>query len=111
MVALVSDAELPPKIAVHPRPEGSFGHAMPAHLRGADPAGADDLVGIKWIAGFPENRSRGLPTLHGSSCWSTRSTAGRSRSSTRGRSPRSTVSGVAIDRFRPARRLAPAARR
>lgn len=65
MVALVSDAELPPKIAVHPRPEGSFGHAMPAHLRGADPAGADDLVGMKWIAGFPENRSRGLPALHG----------------------------------------------
>ena len=37
MVALVADAELPPKIAVHPRPEGSFGHAMPAHLRGAGP--------------------------------------------------------------------------
>jgi len=44
MVALVADAELPPKIGVHPRPEGSFGHAMPAHLRGPDPAGADDLV-------------------------------------------------------------------
>ena len=26
---------------------------MPAHLRGADPDGADDLVGIKWIAGLP----------------------------------------------------------
>jgi ornithine cyclodeaminase/alanine dehydrogenase-like protein (mu-crystallin family) len=65
MVALVADAELPPKIAVHPRPDGSFGHAMPAHLRGADASGADDLVGMKWIAGFPDNRSRGLPTLHG----------------------------------------------
>jgi ornithine cyclodeaminase/alanine dehydrogenase-like protein (mu-crystallin family) len=65
VVALVADAELPPKIAVHPRPAGSFGHAMPAHLRGADAAGADDLVGMKWIAGFPENRSRGLPALHG----------------------------------------------
>ena len=65
MVALVADAELPPKIAVHPRPEGSFGHAMPAHLRGADAGGADDLVGMKWIAGFPANRSRDLPTLHG----------------------------------------------
>jgi ornithine cyclodeaminase/alanine dehydrogenase-like protein (mu-crystallin family) len=65
MVALVADAELPPKLAVHPRPEGSFGHAMPAHLRGPDPAGADDLVGMKWIAGFPGNRSRGLPALHG----------------------------------------------
>jgi hypothetical protein len=33
MVALVADAELPPKIGVHPAAEGSFGHAMPAHLR------------------------------------------------------------------------------
>jgi ornithine cyclodeaminase/alanine dehydrogenase-like protein (mu-crystallin family) len=65
MVALATDAELPPKIGVHPRPEGSFGHAMPAHLRGADPAGSEDLVGMKWIAGFPGNRSRGLPALHG----------------------------------------------
>src|SRR5262245_15016541 len=65
MVALVLDAELPPKIAVHPRPEGSFGHAMPAHLRGGAADGTDDLVGIKWIAGYPLNRSRGLPTLHG----------------------------------------------
>lgn len=65
MVALVADAELPPKIAVHPRPAGSFGHAMPAHLRGPDPAGADDLVGMKWIAGFPENRAAGLPAIHG----------------------------------------------
>jgi ornithine cyclodeaminase/alanine dehydrogenase-like protein (mu-crystallin family) len=65
MVALVADAELPPKIAVHPRPAGSFGHAMPAHLRGADASGADDLVGMKWIAGFPANRSRDLPALHG----------------------------------------------
>jgi ornithine cyclodeaminase/alanine dehydrogenase-like protein (mu-crystallin family) len=65
MVALVADAELPPKIAVHPRPEGSFGHAMPAHLRGADPDGGGDLVGMKWIAGFPANRARGLDALHG----------------------------------------------
>ena len=65
MVALVADAELPPKIAVHPRPDGSFGHAMPAHLRGADPDGRDDLVGMKWIAGFPGNRALGLPALHG----------------------------------------------
>lgn len=65
MVALVADAELPPKIAVHPRPDESFGHAMPAHLRGSDPEGGDDLVGMKWIAGFPANRGRGLPALHG----------------------------------------------
>jgi ornithine cyclodeaminase/alanine dehydrogenase-like protein (mu-crystallin family) len=65
MVALVADAELPPKIGVHPRPEGSFAHAMPALLRGGDPGGADDLLGMKWIAGFPANRGRGLPALHG----------------------------------------------
>ena len=65
LTALVDDAELPPKIGVHPRPEGSFAHAMPAHLRGADPAGADDLLGIKWIAGFPANRQDDLPALHG----------------------------------------------
>jgi len=65
MVALVADAELPPKIAIHPRPADSFGHAMPAVLRGANPDGSDDLVGMKWIAGFPANRSVGLPALHG----------------------------------------------
>lgn len=65
MVALVADAELPPKIAVHPRPDGSFAHAMPAHLRGADPDGGGDLIGMKWIAGFPGNRGRGLDALHG----------------------------------------------
>ena len=37
-------AELPPKIGVHPRPEGSFAHAMPAHLRGDD--AGDDLLGM-----------------------------------------------------------------
>jgi ornithine cyclodeaminase/alanine dehydrogenase-like protein (mu-crystallin family) len=65
MVALVEDAELPPKIGVHPRPTGSFAHAMPAHLRGESPAGMDDLLGIKWIAGFPANRAHGLPSIHG----------------------------------------------
>jgi ornithine cyclodeaminase/alanine dehydrogenase-like protein (mu-crystallin family) len=89
MVALVGDAELPPKIGVHPRPVGSFAHAMPASLRprsmgadgedagdaraGVDPdaragAGAradpgDDLLGIKWVTGFPDNRRRGLPAI------------------------------------------------
>jgi ornithine cyclodeaminase/alanine dehydrogenase-like protein (mu-crystallin family) len=61
MTALVADAELPPKIGVHPRPAGSFAHAMPASLR--DPAGTD-LLGIKWVAGFPENRATGLPAIH-----------------------------------------------
>jgi ornithine cyclodeaminase/alanine dehydrogenase-like protein (mu-crystallin family) len=65
MTALVEGAELPPKIGVHPRPGGSFAHAMPAHLRGADPGGADDLLGLKWIAGFPANRDRDLAAIHG----------------------------------------------
>jgi ornithine cyclodeaminase/alanine dehydrogenase-like protein (mu-crystallin family) len=64
LTALVADAELPPKIAVHPRPDGSFAHAMPAHLRGMDPAGGDDLVGMKWVAGYPGNGALGLPSIH-----------------------------------------------
>jgi ornithine cyclodeaminase/alanine dehydrogenase-like protein (mu-crystallin family) len=66
MIALVADAELPPKIGVHPRPAGSFAHAMPAALRPARAAAGtgSDLLGIKWVAGFPENRSRGLPAIH-----------------------------------------------
>jgi ornithine cyclodeaminase/alanine dehydrogenase-like protein (mu-crystallin family) len=64
LVALVADADLPPKIAVHPRPDGSFAHAMPAHLRGASPSGDDDLVGIKWVAGYPANTALGLPAIH-----------------------------------------------
>lgn len=63
-IALVADAEMPPKIAIHPRPDGSFVHAMPAHLRGADPTGADDLVGMKWVAGYPGNAALGLPAIH-----------------------------------------------
>ncbi len=66
-------SELPPKIAIHPRPAGSFGHAMPAHLRAAgadDPTGdaatdaANDLVGMKWVAGYPTNTALGLPAIH-----------------------------------------------
>ena len=63
MTALVRDAELPPKIAVHPRPEGSFIHAMPAYLRGAHADGRDDRVGMKWVAGFGGNRELGLPAI------------------------------------------------
>src|SRR5215212_2193229 len=65
MTALVDAAELPPKIGVHPRPPGSFAHAMPALLRGAEPDGGGDLLGLKWIAGFPANRERGIPAIHG----------------------------------------------
>src|SRR5437764_6552337 len=56
-------AELPPKIAIHPRPADAFVHAMPAHLRGTGPdaTAADDLVGMKWVAGYATNVARGLP--------------------------------------------------
>jgi alanine dehydrogenase len=55
-------SELPAKIALHPRPDGSFVHAMPAHLR-AD-AVAHDLVGMKWVAGFATNNALGLPAIN-----------------------------------------------
>ena len=64
MTALVADADLPPKIGVHPRPDGSFAHAMPAWLRGDDAHGLADRLGIKWVAGFPANRERDLPAIH-----------------------------------------------
>jgi len=54
-------AELPPKIAIHPRPAASFIHAMPAMLRGADLFG--DLIGMKWVAGFATNNELGLPGI------------------------------------------------
>lgn len=54
-------SELPSKIGIHPRPESSFAHAMPAHLRAAEIA--DDLVGMKWVAGFSTNNALGLPSI------------------------------------------------
>ena len=63
MTALVADAELPPKIGVHPRPDDSFVHAMPAYLRGTDTDGSGDLIGIKWVAGFATNNEHGLPAI------------------------------------------------
>jgi ornithine cyclodeaminase/alanine dehydrogenase-like protein (mu-crystallin family) len=63
MIALAQPgaSELPPKIAIHPRPAGSFAHAMPAYLRGA--GAATDLVGIKWVAGFGANAALGWPAI------------------------------------------------
>lgn len=55
-------AQLPPKIAIHPRPDAAFVHAMPSHLRGDDVSG--DLVGMKWVAGYATNTSLGLPGIH-----------------------------------------------
>jgi ornithine cyclodeaminase/alanine dehydrogenase-like protein (mu-crystallin family) len=65
LIGLAKGAELPAKIGVHPRPADSFVHAMPAYLRGDAEDGSEDLVGMKWIAGFPANGLAGLPALHG----------------------------------------------
>jgi len=64
MTALANGAELPPKVGVHPRPEGSFAHAMPAHARGSAEDGGQDLLGMKWVAGFGTNNAAGLPAIH-----------------------------------------------
>ena len=61
MRALGRDAEMPPKIGVHPRQPGSLAHAMPALLHGDAADGSSDLIGIKWITGFPANPALGLP--------------------------------------------------
>ncbi len=59
--ALGREADLPPKIGVHPRQPGSLAQAMPALLRGGAPDGSADLLGAKWITGFPANPGLGLP--------------------------------------------------
>jgi ornithine cyclodeaminase/alanine dehydrogenase-like protein (mu-crystallin family) len=63
MLALVDDAQLPPKIGVHPSPTDSFAHAMPAWMRGAAADASEDLLGIKWVVGFPHNAERQLPAI------------------------------------------------
>jgi alanine dehydrogenase len=65
LIGLTERAELPPKIGIHPRPTGSFAHAMPAYLPGPAEDGSLDLAGMKWIAGYPANPTAGLPALHG----------------------------------------------
>jgi ornithine cyclodeaminase/alanine dehydrogenase-like protein (mu-crystallin family) len=62
---LAGAADLPPKIGVHPRAPTSFAHAMPAYLPGAAADGSADRLGMKWVLGFPANRDRGLPAIHG----------------------------------------------
>jgi ornithine cyclodeaminase/alanine dehydrogenase len=55
-------SELPPKIGVHPRPPDSFAHAMPAHLRGS--SAEEDMVGMKWVAGFGANAAKGMAAIN-----------------------------------------------
>jgi ornithine cyclodeaminase/alanine dehydrogenase-like protein (mu-crystallin family) len=108
MTALVADAELPPKIGVHPRPNGSFAHAMPAALRPADASSSEDtsgdLLGIKWVTGVPDNRVRGLPAIHAVVILSDAAT-GEPRAILDGgpitAERTAAVSGVAIARFGP----------
>src|SRR4051794_4644664 len=64
LTALVADAELPPKLGVHPREPDSLTAAMPALLRGSSATSEQDLLGIKWITGFPGNRARGIDAIH-----------------------------------------------
>lgn len=52
------DVEMPPKIGVHPR-DDAFIHAMPAYLSDTD------VVGLKWVAGYPSNQPLGIPYIHG----------------------------------------------
>jgi alanine dehydrogenase len=50
--------EAPPKPGIHPRPN-AFIHAMPAYIAG------DDVAGMKWVSGYPDNPARGLPYISG----------------------------------------------
>jgi ornithine cyclodeaminase/alanine dehydrogenase-like protein (mu-crystallin family) len=51
--------EMPAKTAVHPGGPDSFVHAMPASIPSMG------AVGVKWIAGYPENQARRLPYING----------------------------------------------
>lgn len=51
--------QMPPKTDIVPG-DDAFLHAMPAYV---EPMGA---LGIKWVAGYPTNKAKGLPYIHGS---------------------------------------------
>ncbi|MFV2064564.1 MAG: hypothetical protein ACC726_13795, partial [Chloroflexota bacterium] len=107
MVALVEDAQLPPKIGVRPTPEQSFGHAMPAWMRGPAADGSEDLMGIKWVVGFPANAAAGLPAIHGTVILSDASTGVPRAVMDAGAitaQRTAAVSGAAIARWGPRRR-------
>jgi ornithine cyclodeaminase/alanine dehydrogenase-like protein (mu-crystallin family) len=50
--------EMPPKPGVHTRAD-AFLHAMPAYIP------AMQAAGIKWVGGYPDNHTRGLPYITG----------------------------------------------
>ena len=85
---LAGDAELPPKIGVHPRPAGSFGHAMPAYLPGGDASGVRRPRGHEvGHRGQPEQRARHPGHPRHAAAQRPGHAVSRSRSSTPGRSP------------------------
>jgi ornithine cyclodeaminase/alanine dehydrogenase-like protein (mu-crystallin family) len=110
MLGLGAGAQLPPKIGVQPGPAESFAHAMPALLPGAAADGADDLLGMKWVVGFPGNVAARLPAIHGLTILSDGRT-GQPRAVvdagalTAHRT--AAVSGLAIERWGPRRGSAP----
>jgi ornithine cyclodeaminase/alanine dehydrogenase-like protein (mu-crystallin family) len=50
--------EMPPKPGIHTRPD-AFIHAMPAYIPSLHSAG------MKWVGGYPQNQSKGLPYITG----------------------------------------------
>lgn len=50
--------EMPPKPGVHSRPD-AFIHAMPCYIPGPE------AIGLKWVAGYPDNPRQGLPYISG----------------------------------------------
>jgi ornithine cyclodeaminase/alanine dehydrogenase len=106
MAALGGGSQLPPKIGVHPRPASSFGHAMPAWLDGGSTGGERDLLGMKWVVGFPSNSALGVPAIHGTVLLSdARTGVPRAVLDAAPVTAHRTaaVSGVALERWAPAR--------
>ncbi len=64
MLGFLAGAQMPPKIGVRPTPAESFAHVMPAFLPGAAADGSEDLLGVKWVLGAPDNVAAGLPAIH-----------------------------------------------
>jgi ornithine cyclodeaminase/alanine dehydrogenase-like protein (mu-crystallin family) len=102
-LATPGGAELPPKLAIHPRPAASFIHAMPAIYRGA--AADGDRVGMKWVAGFATNTGLGLPGISATVILNDAATGFPTAILDGGpitAQRTAAVSGVAIGRFGPA---------
>lgn len=51
--------QLPVKIHVNTRPD-TYINAMPAYV-----GGEHDITGLKWVAGYPDNRKKGMPVTCG----------------------------------------------